>query len=174
MKNASFSRNFTVTPPQTHTEVLSEVDALWNRILDDKGENISVSNEQNLFSGAFSSVHISTKLVNCYLAVHYGHDSIENSRKLFNETFEKLGVERSARSYVEALERCATNKPGERQIAEAFAKELWSGWSTISNTLTARSTKDARMIERAYGAMIRVLALYALYLSLLFPLGLII
>lgn len=72
---------------------------------------------------------------------------------MFWKLDDELGVERSARTYVEALERCSRiTKRRERQIAAQFAEELWEKWGAMEE-----SKQDGdqplcpRLVESAYG-----------------------
>ena len=67
---------------------------------------------------------------------------------------------RSARAYVEALELCSnTKRKFERTFAVKFADELWIKWCEVEQALDDRDSIDARLIERAHIAMVRVLAM---------------
>ena len=81
---------------------------------------------------------------------------------MFWKLYDELGIERSPRTYVEALERCGRTRKGrERPIATQFAEELWERWQAIE-----QSKQDCglplspRFIERTHTAMMRTLALY--------------
>ena len=54
----------------------------------------------------YQHVTLTTRLLNSYLSVFYRHQSSEESHNMFCKLYDELGVERSARTYVEALERC--------------------------------------------------------------------
>ncbi|KAL5520446.1 hypothetical protein ACEPAG_9670 [Sanghuangporus baumii] len=163
LEKVSSTARFTVTPPQTRKEVLAEVDTLFERILAETGLHPSsprapFGDTQTSIQGPFSRVLLTASLVNSYLSVHYMHDTLENSHKLYKEVFLRIGVEKSPRTYIEALERCAGAEREERGVAKEFAEGVWREWIEVERRLNPY-TVDARMIERAYAAMIRMLAL---------------
>ncbi|KAF8999820.1 hypothetical protein BDQ17DRAFT_1391436 [Cyathus striatus] len=145
--------SLTHIPPQSAQEVITEAENLFNRIIKDRKSPSP--------SSKFSNVEITTRLINSYLSVFYKHSTLEKSKAAFSNVFEELGVERSARTYVEALERCGysnSRRKGidDRRFALKWGEELWDKWCEIE-----RSGRDgnkklyARYIERAYVAMIR-------------------
>lgn len=154
--------SFSVTPPQTRQEVLAEADTLFERILTETGLHPSspraAPESESSAPGPFSRVLPTTPLLNSYLSVHYMHDRLENSRKLYEEVFTRTGLERLPRTYVDALERCQRSEKEERRVARDFAESVWNEWVEVERKLNPRSA-DARMIERANAAMIRTLAL---------------
>ncbi|OBZ74606.1 hypothetical protein A0H81_05466 [Grifola frondosa] len=114
----------------------------------------------------FYHVSLTPRLLNSYLSVHYAHSSFDTWTHLFRTLFAELGVPRIARSYVEALERCAVTRRGpERALALKFAEEIWPGWQSAEESWLRRDmsdmaqTVDARLVERAHAAMIRILSL---------------
>ncbi|KAJ7222330.1 hypothetical protein GGX14DRAFT_532254 [Mycena pura] len=153
---------FTHIPPQTGNEVIDEVQALFERILEDTGKGQGGASLDPLLGGPqkFKHVILSVRLVNSYLSVHYQHSSLEVSEALFWKVFNDVGVVPDARSYLEALERCARSKKRERDLSLQFAERLWENWLELEDAGRASSrTLDARMVERAHVAFIRVLAL---------------
>ncbi|KAF8658409.1 hypothetical protein AX16_001962 [Volvariella volvacea WC 439] len=151
---------FGALPPQSKPEVIAEVQALFHRILEDTGINVGDPAQDEIFAGQriFRSVQLSTRLLNSYISVFYKHSLLETSRTLFWDLFDELKVDRSVRSYVEALERCAHAKKGfERTTALQFSNELWSSWQKLEND--NKLDAHARLIERAHIARIRTLAL---------------
>ncbi|KAJ6554578.1 hypothetical protein B0H19DRAFT_995031 [Mycena capillaripes] len=158
------SPRFTRIPPQTSHEVMEEVQALFQRILEDTGKaSNGPTPENNLFPGQekFQHVRFSVRLVNSYISVHYQHSSLEASEALFWKVFDEVGVVPDARSYLEALERCSRSKRGrERAIGLQFAEKAWSKWIAIEDAGRAGGRPvDARMVERAHVAFMRVLVL---------------
>ncbi|KAF9050758.1 hypothetical protein BDZ89DRAFT_1057188 [Hymenopellis radicata] len=86
------------------------------------------------------------------------HRSIsEPARELFNTVFEKAGVERSARSYKEALERCLYAPKRDREDALVFARELFAEYSSYD--ISGKEVVNARTIEQVHTAFIRLLAI---------------
>ncbi|CDO70444.1 hypothetical protein BN946_scf184999.g85 [Trametes cinnabarina] len=113
---------------------------------------------------AFENVHIGPRLLNAYLSVHYTHASLEEGARLYRVLFSQLGVEKNAWSYVDALERCGRARRGEeRKQALQFAREVWEEWRPVEDAWRRKERvvfgMDARMVERAYTGMIRILSL---------------
>jgi hypothetical protein len=160
----SHSPRFTRIPPQTSHEVIEEVQALFQRILEDTGKDRKGSTPDDLFPGQekFQHVKFTVRLVNSYISVHYQHSSLEASEVLFWKVFDNVGVTPDARSYLEALERCGRSKRGrERSIGLQFAEKAWSKWIAIEDAgRVCGHPVDARMVERAHVAFMRVLVLY--------------
>jgi hypothetical protein len=118
--------------------------------------------------GKFRHVNITPRLVTAYLSVFYNHASLQTSRDVFNNIFEAVGISpHPVRAYVEALERCAhARKRGasgaERRVALEWAEELWKEWTPIEASGVYPGTNkrlEARVLERANAAMIRVYTL---------------
>ncbi|KIK56080.1 hypothetical protein GYMLUDRAFT_204967 [Collybiopsis luxurians FD-317 M1] len=154
------SSAFTHVPPQSSTEVIAEVEVLFNRLLRETGVRSDVSFDDNdVFQdlGKFSGIKLTTRLINSYLSVHYRHNSLHTSRDLFWRIFEEVGVERDGRTYMEALERCASSKKVDRDLALRFAEELFEKWRGLEGD--AGQEISPRVIERAHVAFIRILTL---------------
>ena len=151
---------FTHIPPQSRQEVIHEVRTLFQRILADVGGQDSESNGTLPIEYKFQHVTLTARLLNSYISVFYRHSSLEESRDMFWKLYDELGVERSARIYVEALERCShTRKGRERQIAAQFTKELWEKWEAIEELKQDGDRPlSPRLVERAHTALIRTLA----------------
>ncbi|KAK7055426.1 hypothetical protein R3P38DRAFT_1356189 [Favolaschia claudopus] len=160
---ADHSPRFTRIPPQTSHEVMEEVQALFQRVLEDTEKVSREATPDGLFADGkrFQHVKFSTRLVNSYLSVHYQHSTLEASEPLFWKVFDEVGISPDARSYLEALERCGRSKRGrERCIGLRFAEDLWAKWTILEDTGRATGRPvDARMVERAHVAFMRVLAL---------------
>ncbi|KAI0651175.1 hypothetical protein C8Q79DRAFT_898304 [Trametes meyenii] len=161
---------FTNLLPQSNSEVLGEARALFYRILKDVAPSALLSDalfSEQLDSNmpqAFENVRLSARLLNAYLSVHYAHGMFDQGSKLYHSLFTTLGVEKNAWTYVEALERCARARKGlERKPALRFAQEIWEEWQPVEDAWRRRMSHpdgmDARMVERAYTAKIRVLAM---------------
>ncbi|ESK82479.1 hypothetical protein Moror_8541 [Moniliophthora roreri MCA 2997] len=142
---------FTHIPPQSRHEVLTEVDALFYRIQQETKSDQEISDNAFGFGSKFDQVQVSVKLLNSYLSVHYRHNSLERSRELFWSLYDELGAEHDARSYVEAMERCAISQMTERRVAKAFAEEIMKKWKEV------QPRAKARVIERLHAAYIKVL-----------------
>jgi hypothetical protein len=142
--------SFSHFPPQSHSEVISEVRTLFGRIF-------SRDNFHHEDALPFSKVKLTPRLLNSYLSVHYAHAPFEDARKIFKTIFTEHGVPRNVRSYVEALERCAKARRGqERTAALEFTEELWAQWQDLENGEHNKNTVWARMVERANVAVIRI------------------
>ncbi|KAA1478989.1 hypothetical protein DENSPDRAFT_830168 [Dentipellis sp. KUC8613] len=163
---ASPDASFKHLPPQSRGEVLHEASALFSRIVEDSHTsayaNAPSRHAADGLPSAFQAVQLTPRLLNAYLSVHYAHAALDAAHALFRTLFAEHGVEPNARSYVEALERCAIARRGrERDAALAFADEVWEGWVRLENAarLPGARSVNARMVERAHAAMIRTLAL---------------
>ncbi|KAJ3811561.1 hypothetical protein F5876DRAFT_75697 [Lentinula aff. lateritia] len=148
---------FSHVPPQTSSEVITEVDILFDRILDERSE----TKDDDILSGKFSSVKPTTRLLNSYLSVYYNHhQSLEAARsRLVGVFYQVTDVQPDARTYVEALERCAISKKHERGVALRFAEEVFEKWEGIENKVGVEAVVSPRIIERAHVAWIRMLTL---------------
>lgn len=157
--------SFAHIPPQSRQEVIREVKFLFERILEDRNTaNPSATPSLPFSDQKFKNVEITTRLIGSYISVFYMHASLEVSQEIFWKIFEEHGVVRSLRVYVEALERCGnTKRRFEKDISLKFADKLWITWSEEeqASKIQTHDKKlyDSRLIERAYAAMIRVLAL---------------
>jgi hypothetical protein len=159
--------SFAHIPPQSRQEVIREVKALFQRIIEDRNSaNPTATATSSLpFSDRkFKNVDITTRFLSSYLSVFYRHASLETSQEMFWKIFEEHGVLRSLRVYVEALERCGNAKRKiEREVALKFADELWIKWCEAEQKLKIQTHDkkpvDPRLIERAHVAMVRVLAM---------------
>ncbi|KAE9389909.1 hypothetical protein BT96DRAFT_889761 [Gymnopus androsaceus JB14] len=163
-ENLSIASNstpaFTQVPPQTSTEVISEVELLFNRVLRETGVRSDVSlDEDDVFqeNGKFSSVKLTTRLINSYLSTHYIHNSLAPTRDLFWNVFETTSVERDSRSYMEALERCANARKPDRGLALSFAEELFSKWRELEDTNGKPISPRTR--ERVHIAYLKMLTI---------------
>lgn len=153
---------FTHIPPQSRSEVIAEARALFNRILHATGVRPDVDPQNVADDKSFQSVEFTSRLLNSYISVYYKHSTLEEARSLFNTLFEELGVSRTPRSYMEALERCAIARRGhERTLALQFAEDLWKEWQILEDSPPnpGDSPISPRMIERAHIAFTRILTL---------------
>ena len=165
---------FTSLLPQSHPEVVGEARVLFARILNDAAPALrsSLHNSDLADSSmphAFQNVTLSARLLNAFLSVHYTHALFDEGAQLYRTIFSELGVEKNPWTYVEALERSAFARRGERKQALKFAREVWGEWCLIEEKWRMREETairlEARLIERAYAAMIRVLSLWVFYLG---------
>ncbi|KAH9837780.1 uncharacterized protein C8Q71DRAFT_808287 [Rhodofomes roseus] len=159
--------------PQTRAEVVREVDILLSRIVEDDRikHNLDGSGQGKTaqLPRPFRHVALTTRLLNAYLSVHSVHSRFEVWSELYRTLFDQLDVPRDAKSYVEALKRCSTSHKSERHLALRLAEEIWGSWQSIEGAWStgnvsdrndpAVSTMNARLIERANVAMIRMLSL---------------
>ncbi|VDC07242.1 unnamed protein product [Peniophora sp. CBMAI 1063] len=138
-------------PPQSRAEVLREAKAIFERIV----------SESKAGSGPLSTVKLTPKLIDAYLAVHYVHANLANASALFDTIFAEHGVRRGPRALVNALERCATSKTGEdREAAVTFAAKLWPEWENVEmEGFRKGKALNPRLVEQAHVARIRVHAL---------------
>ncbi|KAF5326337.1 hypothetical protein D9611_001069 [Ephemerocybe angulata] len=170
---------FAHVPPQTHGEVIQEVEFLFDSIKESQHSASPASNPQ----AKFRSVQITPRLVTAYLSVFYNHAPLQTSYALFRSIFEDVGITtRPVRAYVELLERLAnarkTRDGSERRLALAFAEEVWAEWAALeaggvhADEHPSENGKgmgmgkgmgkrriDARTIERANVALVRVYVL---------------
>ncbi|CAA7262078.1 unnamed protein product [Cyclocybe aegerita] len=154
--------SFAHIPPQSRAEVIREAKLLFNRILQDQSDAASSATLSLPFAEKkFKNVELTTRLLTSYLSIFYRHASLEASRELFWTLFEEVGVQRSARTYVEALERCGNARRGpERESVTDFADELWAKWKEVEEAGYGNGKPiNARLVERAHVAMIRVLSI---------------
>lgn len=159
----SHSARFTRVPPQTSHEVIEEVQALYQRVLEDTGRDPIVATRDDLFAGQkkFQHVKITVRLVNSYLSAHYQHSPLEMAVALFWRVFPDVDLAPDARSYVDALERCGRAKRGrERAIALDFVETAWAEWLALEDPgRVSGRPLDPRLVERAHVAFMRVLVL---------------
>jgi hypothetical protein len=154
--------SFRHLPPQSRSEVIGEARALFSRIPRPSPDPTgSPSGPRPL--PALPDVHITPRLLRAYLSVFYAHAPLETAHEMFRTVFAEHGLAKDALALVEALERCAGARRGsERAYVRSFAGEAWQEWTALENedarTLT-RARNNARHIQRAYAARIRVLAL---------------
>lgn len=150
--------HFTAILPQSHVEVLYEAHALLARVVR------TASPGEDPMLQAFSHVELTSRLLNAFLSVHYTHALLGESTQLYHTLFAEYGVAKNAWTYVEALERAArANRGPERADSLKFAREVWAEWQPLEEAWWRREGRnqarlDARLVERAYVAMIRVLS----------------
>lgn len=159
--------SFSHIPPQSHEEVLGEATFLFQRILHDTGVMlISPEHDQqgphfspNLVD-KFSKVELSTRLLASYMSIFFRHASLDLAQRMFWRIFDQLSVPRTARVYVETLEGCAYGRKGsEKSMALRFAEDVWVKWKEIEDSgRDCERALSPRMIERAYCAKLRLLA----------------
>jgi len=161
--------SFAHIPPQTRGEVIKEVEILLGHISKDRKGTPLVTSSSFLQS-RFKGVELTTRLLNSYLSVFYKHAPLETAQEQFWKLFEDAGgLSRSPRTYVEALERCGNSRRGsERAMALDFANQLWPRWKAIEADCNDSKPLNPRLIERAYVAMIRVLAVCVMFFFFFF------
>ena len=166
------SPSFAHIPPQTHAEVIREIQLLMERIIAEQSGANPTATASLPFSGQkFRGVELTSRLLGAYVSVYYKHASLDASRELFWTLFDDLRISRTPRIYVEALERCGMARRGsERELAVPFADQLWEKWSALEDAaIRDGQPLPARMVERAHIAMIRTLALCASFLPFYYP-----
>lgn len=149
---------FTHLPPQTHAELIAEVRLLMSQIV-----------EQTRPDGAdestarFKHVQLTPRLLNAYLSVHYAHSSLDTATELYRNLFAELGVARSAKTYVEVLERLAKVKKDQRATVKSLADGIWEEWEGVEAAWREGDPNslrmNARIAERANTAVIRLLSM---------------
>lgn len=150
--------SFSHIPPQSREEVIHEVTYLFQRILEDVGIRRPGARGQtsSYLEKVFSNVKITSNLLVAYVSVFYRHAPLRVARKVFWSVFEETKVQRSARTYIWALQRCAFAEPEESEVALRFADELWKQWRVLEDN--SKEKVDPRLIENAYSARIRIYA----------------
>jgi hypothetical protein len=163
--------SFPTHVPQSRAEVLAEASFLFSRILDSRSaDREAASSHEALEARDFADVQITPRLVNSHLAVYYAHGSTDACRARWTELWSRVAPATTpiARSFVEALERCANARRGrDREAALAWTQEeLWPAWEAAEQTWRRGESglvgMDARMVERAQAAFIRLLAVNGL------------
>jgi hypothetical protein len=150
--------SFTHLPPQSRSELIGEVRALFSRI--SRPSPLS-TNSHSGHLPTFPDVHVTPRLLNAYLSVFYAHAPLETAHVMFRTAFVEHDLEKDARTLVEALERCGGARRGtERAYVMSFADDAWQEWTAFENSQRmTRARSSARHTQRAYAARIRVLAL---------------
>jgi hypothetical protein len=151
---------FSHIPPQTKSEIVGEAKALFNLVIaNSKREGTDDFRPEHIFN----DVRMTPALLNAYLSVYYAHAPLNIAQETFTTLFTQLDVQRTPRSYTDALTRCGIARRGaERTLALSFAQDLWKEWTMIEDrwrTEEADRGLTARMIEGAYASMIRILSL---------------
>ncbi|KAF8576989.1 hypothetical protein K439DRAFT_1418570 [Ramaria rubella] len=150
--------------PQSHQEVINEASAIWRRILEDRHMQSGAASRRPVFD----RVSLTPALLNAYMAVHYSHSPPSAAYKVYVDLFEPLSVRRDVYSYVLALEAYAQgNRTSDAELAIALsaARAIWEGWRQQDvgigqmSVMSTSFTVDARLVERAWIAMMRLLAL---------------
>lgn len=155
--------SFSHLPPQSPGEVLAEARTLFDRILQDT--NTTSYSPSDAPPGALAgkfNVPLTPRLLNAYMSIYYSHASIESAHEVFDRLFspDGIGFVGDARTYVDALERCALAKSRERDVVRKWVDELWTRWEELEhgwvNGATTETTVTARLVERAHTAVRRV------------------
>ena len=149
---------FTHLPPQTHAELICEVKLLMDQIVEQRK-----SEGDREHSGRFKHVELTSGLVNAYLSVHYAHSPLEDCVELYRSLFTELAVLKTAKTYVDALERFSKVKKDQRAIVKPIADEIWAEWEAVETAWRKGDSQSlqvsARLVERANAAMIRLLSM---------------
>ncbi|KAF8508069.1 hypothetical protein JB92DRAFT_2814976 [Gautieria morchelliformis] len=153
--------------PQSHQEIVKEATILWERMLENRAaDSPSDVSPHHL---VFGRVSLTTTLLNAYMAVHYIHSPPSAAYKVYENLFGSLGFRRDAFTYVLALEAYAQGKRASKEelrVALSVARDIWKRWrqledlgvSQMSNHSSSEGV-DARMVERAWSAMMRLLTI---------------
>ncbi|EPQ55844.1 hypothetical protein GLOTRDRAFT_138607 [Gloeophyllum trabeum ATCC 11539] len=150
---ASEGKTLSHVPPQSHGETVREAAFLFSRITEPR---------DGAPRNPFAAVALTTRLLNSYLSVHFAHAPLADARALWRTLFAAHGVQKSARTYVEALECCAGGRQRKREKGEAaaFAREIWREWRGVEARWRQGEEGTGvhpRMVERMHAAMIRVI-----------------
>ena len=157
------------TVPQSRQEVIKEITALWERILEDRRDVTEDKQSHSSPHLVFGRVSLTSTLLNAYMAVHYIHSSPSAAYKVYANLFEPLGLRRDAFTYVLALEAYAQGRrttKDELRVALSVAREVWKDWRQLEDlgvsqmsTHSSSEGVDARVVERAWSAMMKLLAM---------------
>jgi hypothetical protein len=152
--------SFSHLPPQSRSEVIGEARALFSRIFRPSPDPTCLPSGPSSIP-ALPDVHVTPRLLSAYLSVFYAHAPLETAHEMFRKVFAEHGLAKDALALVEALERCANARRGsERAYVRSFAGDAWQEWTALENARKlTRARNNARHIQRAYAAQIRVLAL---------------
>jgi hypothetical protein len=163
---ASPEPSFTHLPPQTRSEVIGEARALFSRISRPSPDPTCPPSSEPRPLPALPDVHVTPWLLNAYLSVFYAHASLETAHEMFRTVFAEHGLAKDTLALVEALERCAGARRGSERayVRRSFAGDAWQEWTALEDarrtvTRARNYNANARFIQRAYAARIRVLAL---------------
>ena len=147
--------------PQSAPDVIAEVSALFHRITSASASSESASSAVS--PEAFRHVQLTPRLLNAYLSVYYAHAPFTAGSALHATLFDELSVPVNAWTHVEALERATRTHRRARAEAVTFARRVWAQWKAAEGAWRSREEGalelSARLIERAYVAMIRTLSL---------------
>ncbi|KAG8894519.1 hypothetical protein FRC01_012906, partial [Tulasnella sp. 417] len=125
--------------PQSREEVLQEAQALFRRIL--RGQEVAQMGDMwtdiSHPDWPFSSVKITTNLLNAYLSVHLNHETPEKALPLFisekESLYKRFHVTKNSQSFAMVLERLAVAKGRhDRKKAMTLAEEVWQEWVAFS------------------------------------------
>ena len=164
---ASAEPSFTHLPPQSRSEVIGEARALFSRISRPSPDPTCTPPSGPRPLPALPDVNVTPRLLTAYLSVFYAHAPLETAHEMFRTVFAEHGLAKDALALVEALERCAGARRGSERayVRRSFAGDAWQEWTALEDarrTLVTRARNNnpnARFIQRAYAARIRVLAL---------------
>jgi hypothetical protein len=142
------------TIPQSASEVLLEVDALFSRIM---------SKRSGLPDPLFTHVPVSIRILNAYLSVYFSHGSLGEALDKYSEVRALPRIpEPNAYSFVGLLEQLACASRPDRALALAEAKKAWPIWTKWMERAEhdlidpAHAEATPRAIERAWAAIIKV------------------
>ncbi|KZT53160.1 hypothetical protein CALCODRAFT_486538 [Calocera cornea HHB12733] len=172
---------FTPIVPQSHGEVLREVEALMTRVLEETARAAEWLSGEEREQLLFKDVALTTRLWNSFQSVHWAHAPLEAGMKEYHQLLTQRALVPNARTYLFALERCAYPRREERAKALDFARRVWVDWvgwlakngkGLLSRDVPAElgilasdaesgrpGSAAARVAERCWAAMIRITAL---------------
>lgn len=116
------------TMPETSSEALREIDALFQQCLQDY--QLTQGRDIDPYTVPFGKVRPTARLINSYITAHFMHGkSIEATREVYNRTwaqvrdmFPSLHLRPNGWTYLEILQKCAR---GRMSAADAKAAHAW-------------------------------------------------
>ncbi|KAG8946320.1 hypothetical protein FRC04_011950 [Tulasnella sp. 424] len=156
--------------PQSREEVLQEAQALFRRIL--RGQEITrmgdMWTDTTHPDWPFSTVKITTNLLNAYMSVHLNHAPPEKALSLFtsgkDNLYTRFHVTKNSQSFATVLDRLAIVKGrAARKEAIKLAEEVWREWIVFTagrenDNDVGRPRLSPRRIESIWATMIRIVS----------------
>lgn len=159
--------------PQSHKEVIAEVNLLFERVLSANnlvGSTTTTANTKTTFDRVFRHVKLTPKLVNSFLQVHHAHSlDTRKIQEVFDKLYsEPLNLQSNAETFVDALERCALQtkrmktadveqRAESEEVTLEWAESLWAKWQLTYEPGLVKGGREGRLVERAWVAWIKVL-----------------
>ncbi|KAG8987653.1 hypothetical protein FRB90_003226 [Tulasnella sp. 427] len=155
--------------PQSRDEVLREARALFQRII--RGQEVARMGDMWTDTAhpdwPFSTVKITTNLMNAYLSVHLNHSAPVKAVPLFtagkDSLYTKFHVAKNSQAFATVLERLAVVKGrNTRKEVMPLADEVWKEWiaySTARGNVVGPNKVSPRRIESVWATMVRIVTL---------------